>query len=277
MPGLKAKKRTRGKPVRRAFPWLGITVAAFVAVFAVAVVLIGPPPNPLGSLEPSAAIVDQLSIGYPNEDFIIEVTQDLEDYGFQVDIYQGDEITVDFYRNLPAYDYKVIVFRAHSGALGPVPDPSQMIGTYLFTNEPGSTLKYPKEQLNNELARASPTGSQPELFAIGPRFVTYSTRGTFDDTVIIIDGCSCLHKVDLALALVDRGASACLAWDAPVNLDYVDEATSYFMELLCVRKLTMEQAVRDTMAEKGSDPQYGAVLQYYPPKSAQKTLKQLIE
>jgi hypothetical protein len=45
------------------------------------------------------------------------VTKELEDYGFEVDVYQGDNITVDFYRRLPTYGYRLIVFRAHSGLL----------------------------------------------------------------------------------------------------------------------------------------------------------------
>ena len=42
------------------------------------------------------AIVDQLYSLQPNQAFIHQTTQELEDYGFEVDIYQGDEVTVDF-------------------------------------------------------------------------------------------------------------------------------------------------------------------------------------
>ncbi|TET88142.1 MAG: hypothetical protein E3J34_00925, partial [Dehalococcoidia bacterium] len=54
----------------------------------------------------------------PNQAFIDKMTQVLEAYGFKVDTYQGDEVTVDFYRQLPTYGYNLIIFRAHSGLLG---------------------------------------------------------------------------------------------------------------------------------------------------------------
>ena len=67
---------------------------------------------------PEAGIIDQLHSLQPNEAFITEVTQQLNDYGFEVELYQSDEVTVDLYRELPATGYKLIVFRAHAGLLG---------------------------------------------------------------------------------------------------------------------------------------------------------------
>ena len=40
-----------------------------------------------------AAIIDQLSLLQHNQGFIDAVTQDLEDYGFDVDVHRGEEIT----------------------------------------------------------------------------------------------------------------------------------------------------------------------------------------
>ena len=64
-----------------------------------------------------AAIIDQLYLLEPNPSFIDNTTQILEAYGFTVDLWQGADVTVDFYRELPAMDYKLIVFRVHSGLL----------------------------------------------------------------------------------------------------------------------------------------------------------------
>jgi hypothetical protein len=58
-----------------------------------------------------APIVDQLYPLEPNQAFIDKTTSDLENSGFQVDYYRGDEITVDFYRSLPTLGYKLIIFR----------------------------------------------------------------------------------------------------------------------------------------------------------------------
>ena len=90
-------------------------------------------------------------------------------------------------------------------------------------------------------------------------------------------GCSCLHLDDLAQAFISKGASAYLAWDATVDLGYVDEATPYLIELLCERNPTIEQAVPNTMTEKVLEPNYGALLNYYPQNIGNRTITQLLQ
>ena len=90
-------------------------------------------------------------------------------------------------------------------------------------------------------------------------------------------GCSCLYLEDLAQAFIYKGASVYLAWDATVALDYVDKATAYLMGQLSVEEMTMAEAVTSTMKIIGPDPKYGAVLQYFPSRSGDKTLKELIQ
>ena len=82
----------------------------FVALAAVVLALPGltllcgcGAPNTDSSAEAKAAIIDQLYILRPNQAFIDEATGVLEDYGFSVDLYQGDEVTVDFFRELPSH------------------------------------------------------------------------------------------------------------------------------------------------------------------------------
>jgi hypothetical protein len=62
---------------------------------------------------PKAAIIDQLYSLQPNEAFTSHVTQELEDYGFEVDIYKGDAVTV----NLPDFLHfrKLACFGNYSG------------------------------------------------------------------------------------------------------------------------------------------------------------------
>ena len=151
-----------------------------------------------------------------------------------------------------------------------------MIGTYLFTNERYSTIKYLKEQLNDELLRARVTPNSPDLFAIGAKFITNSMEEDFSSTVVIVDGCSCLYEDDLAQAFVQKGASCYLVWDATANLDYVDQATAYLVKQLCIKKVSIANAVANTMEVVGPDPEYGAVLKYYPQQNSSKALKELI-
>ena len=229
-----------------------------------------PSPEP----EAKAAIIDQLYVLKPNQAFIDETTEVLEAYGFRVDVYQGDEITVDFYGKLPTYGYKLIIFRAHSGLLG---REGQIIKkTCIFTNEPYSETRHVAKQLTDQLAMARIDENHPWVFGIGDEFVTNSMEGQFDNTVIIMMGCSTLYIQDLAQAFIEKGASVYLGWDATVGLDYVDKAAPILVTNLYSKGMTIEQAVERTMAEVGADPDYHASLKYYPAKSGSQTIQELI-
>jgi hypothetical protein len=81
-----------------------------------------------------AAIVDQLAILETNQAFLEQMTAELEAFGFETDVYQGEEANVKLYRELPKNRYKLIIFRAHAGLLK-VEENSEVVGvkreTYL--------------------------------------------------------------------------------------------------------------------------------------------------
>jgi len=229
-----------------------------------------PGPEP----EPRAAIIDQLHTRFPNPTFTEETTRELEDFGFEVDVYYGDSVTVDLFRNLPTYGYKLIIFRVHSGLLGV--DPKVTNRTWLFTNEPYSKTRYLAEQLTDQVTYARTHDDAPWCFAISAKFITESIKGQFDNTAIVMMGCDCLHFTDVAQAFIEKGASTYLAWDVSVILGYVDDTTPSLVKKLCSDELTIEEAVYDTMREKGPDPDFGAVLKFYPRQTGEKTLRQVI-
>lgn len=271
-------KKIRRKPlfrgVRQRFIWLaiGLTVAVTVSLVGGCFTREFTPES---SPEPKAAIVDQLyAFDYPNQEFIEQVTDTLESYGFHVDLYQGDEVTVDFYRSLPSRGHELIILRTHSGLIKMKGE--AVVKTSLFTSEGYSRIKYVTEQLNEELVKASVGEGYPFYFAIDSKFITRRMKGQFDNTVIIITGCSGLYFDDLAQAFTDKGASTYLAWDHAVGADYVDGATIALVENLCIDGLTIDQAVAKTMEEKGHDPEGGAVLKYYPQDSGNKIIEELI-
>jgi hypothetical protein len=284
----KAKKQTKGKPPKKGLPWFAWLLIALGIAGVVVFVRIDPLgwhfPDHAGNA--TAAIIDQLSSLQENEQFIANVTRELEDYGFEVDLYQGGNITVDFYRQLPTYGYKLIIFRAHSGILEQ--DGEVVPRTVLFTNEEYSESGHALEQVYDQLAMGGACQGCPMMFGITPEFVRAQSvvgqatdmEGRFDDTVIIMMGCSGIALPDLAEAFVDKGASAYLAWDRSVELYYVDDATPYLMRQLCSEKLTVREAVDKTMDIIGPDPQYGAELTYYydpPSHNGDKTLEELIK
>jgi hypothetical protein len=225
--------------------------------------------------EPRAAIIDQLSIHFPNQAFLDQTAQHLAEYGFVVDLYIGDDVTVDMYRKLPAQGYEVIIFRVHSGLLGV--DPKVASKTWLYTNEPYSKTSHIVEQLDGQVTYAKTHEDAPWFFAVSAKFIEKSMEGKFKKTAIIMMGCDCLHFEDFAQTFIQKGASTYIAWDVSVMLDYVDGATQVLIEKLCSEKLTVEEAVAQTMDEKGPDPEFGAVLKYYPKQSGQHTLAELIK
>lgn len=275
-------RQKKGNPPKRGFPWYIWTAIGVITVAIVVVLVIFIPswttnPPPPGSQTDGlkCAIVDQLYIVEPNQVFIDYTTRTLEDFGFQVDIFQGEEITVDFYKKLPSYGYKLIIFRVHGGLLQNETGVGNTI--WMFTSEPYSRLRYFIAQMRDQVRAAGTSYDTRPLFAISPRFVTDCMQGDFNDTVIINMGCAAFYNDELAKMYVNKGASAYLAWDVSVGLHYVDDTTMTLIEKLCSEELTISSAVKTTMNEEGPDPNNNAFLYYYPPTNGDKTLRELID
>jgi len=251
------------------YGWLLVALAVVATIVIVRLYPPGQPPYGNSGV-PRAAIVDQLSVLQENPAFIAAVTGQLEEYGFEVDLYQGDEITVPFYRGLSARGYRVIIFRAHSGILEEGETVHEK--TTVFTNELYSRWKYQVDQFEDRLFRATIGEDYDWVFSISPKFIRESMAGQFDDTVIIMMGCAGIYIDDLATAFIDKGASAYLAWDASVLLNYVDSATMHLIEQLFSERRTVSEAIESTMNVIGVDPRYDAELHHYPPGIGDRTI-----
>jgi hypothetical protein len=279
LPVKTSKKSNKGNPPKRGFPWfLRIGIGLGVVLIAIAIAFFFPAspanlPDQTDGLK--CAIVDQLYSAEPNQVFTEYITQRLENFGFEVDVYRGDEVNVDFYRQLPTRGYKLIIFRIHSGLLRNEEGISDKI--WLFTNEPYTRMRYFIAQLRDQIRAAGISTDSTPVFALSTRFVTDCTKGTFANTVIINMGCAALHSDEMAKAFIQKGASLYLGWDVSVGLRYVDNATMTLVEKLCSQERTIAEAVSDTMKEKGPDPNNNAFLKFYPQDNANKTLRELLE
>jgi hypothetical protein len=230
------------------------------------------PQEVTSTLEPKlrkAALVDQIALTNPNPEFTEQALAYLSEAGFSTDVYEGEDITVEFYRTLPEKGYQLILFRTHATNVlneripgGPV---------FLFTSEVYDKNRYVKEQLANRIGRtkifydpstgSGPSDDSPLYFAIVAGFVRHEMEGHFDDTLIIIGGCQSLGTPDLAEAFIERGASAVIGWNDWVDLSHNDQALLTLLRRL-TEELTLEQAVRKTMNEIGPDPAYDSTLTY---------------
>ncbi len=234
------------------------------------------PPQESGS-QNRAAIVDQLYLLDPNPTFIAEAKALLESGGFTVDLWQGEDITVDFYRELPGRGYRLIVFRVHSGILLSLEEGKvePLEKTYLFTGETYSTTKYVSEQLTDKVSNALMTEDYPLVFAINSEFIKKDLKGNFDKAVIMAMGCESCYSDDMATAFIEKGASVYIGWSTLVSLEYMDTATLNLLGKLCTENMTVVQGIIKTMAEVGYDPHFRSYLKYYPAERGNKNIKEL--
>jgi len=223
---------------------------------------------------PRAVIIDQLSEEIPNENFQKKAIMIFEEAGYQVDLVEGKNVTVDFYKNLPSMNYKYIVLRSHAIAKQNSDAP-----VILFTGEPYSTEQYITEQLLGHVMRAAPIGfrdfnanvpkdnwitvndtyryyEQPakyesyaenEFFAISPKLVDELMVGKFPSSIILLGGCSTLSNPSMAKSLIERGASTVVGWDDLIGSLDNDRALLAKLEETVTNNMEIEDAINSHM------------------------------
>ena len=223
-----------------------------------------------------AAIVDQLSLTFPNQTFIETATNILEQAGYGVDYYSGEKAKVDFYRNLPIHGYSLIILRIHSSATTLQGKEYTETPVCLFTSESYTTNKHLWEQLTDQLVIASYTMPQrPYYFAITPKFITSSMNGKFLNSTIIMMGCEGLNNTKMAEAFIEKGAKVYISWRGSVLASHTDITTTHLLQNLLIKKQTIRQAVENTTREVGADPTYESILTYYPLKAGDQTIENI--
>jgi hypothetical protein len=215
----------------------------------------------------TAAIVDQLGLTQPNPSFAQMAGSFLEQAGYVADYYPGEQVTVDFYRDLPSHHYDLLILRVHSAIATAIDaDTGEEIETEylgLFTGEPFDVTRYPKGQLKG-LGKARYYEGAPPLFGIASDFIRYSMRGEFHGAIVLMMGCEGLTMDATAKAFVDKGAKAVVGWSGPVSASHTDTAAEHLLRHLLLERAPTSDAVAQTMAEVGPDPTYDSRLVVYP-------------
>ncbi|HEU4759648.1 MAG TPA: hypothetical protein VFT91_06660 [Dehalococcoidia bacterium] len=266
MPQSKGRRQrtVRARRLRVAAALTGVAIVA--AALAGGFLLRGPLG---GSGQPqvrSAAIVDQLSLTFPNPDFVQQARGLLTKAGYAVDYFPGEQVSVEFYRSLPKRGYDLIVLRAHAGRIRTEGSEELSDDVTLFTAEPLteedlSLGRYYKELKDQRLVAARYFGESTEVFyGVTAGFVRSSMKGSFDGALVILMGCDGLRSQRAGQAFLDRGAGAFVSWSEAVSAGHTDEATLKLLEKLLVEGTPVGEAVARTAAEVGPDPAYGAEL-----------------
>jgi len=220
-----------------------------------------------------AAIVDHLSFREEtkNETFKDSSVSILEAAGFDINYYPGEDVTVNFYRNLFSHNYGLIVLRVHSAIIGN----STRLG--LFTSELFDESKYdtPSAPYYDDIVNAKPQrivkayfpDDPTQYFAISPEFI--EKYGNFQNATVIMMGCDGLKYSTMAEAFRRKGAKICVGWDGLVSTPHTDHATTRLLQHLAVEN-TVNDAVGNTIDEVGreemyfQDQGYNSTLKYYP-------------
>lgn len=265
-----------GTPIRADTVWtwaVGILVVGTIVLGFRAMAV----ERPAGFVERRAVIIDQLSPQYPNDAFRSATTASLEAIGLSVDVFEGDDVDTGLYRSLPERLPDVVLIRSHSGIMELQGETAERI-TALFTNEPYSETAHVTEQLSDRLLIVRPFEDDAELtFGVSPKFVRSSMVGRLPGSIVIIAGCSCLGRLDLAEAFIARGAAVVVSWDGAVTLEHVDDATALLVDRFFRDGLTLEDAVIATMLEYGEDPDFGALMSYFPVAAGRYTAAGLLD
>jgi hypothetical protein len=210
-----------------------------------------------------AAIVDQLSLTFPNPAFIDRITDTLEQRDYIVDYFPGEDVTIDFYRQLPQGDYDLLLLRVHSTAVISRGE-EDVESISLFTGQPYSRETYYEEQVQGRIGFAQYSQDSPKFFGITTEFIKESMEGDFDGTTVLAMGCQGLINERAAEAFAARGAGAFVAWDGLVSAEHTDAATESLLRLLVEDGRAAGEAVALTMAAVGPDPYFGSELMFIP-------------
>jgi len=255
---LDKKKRRKGLSKKESL--YGILFALVsVSILFIYFLLYSPLTQTSGASQFKAAIVDHLSLTSPNEAFVQTAINILTKARYVVDYYPGEDVNVEFYRNLPTHGHSLIIFRVHSGLLKGMFAP-----LCLFTSELYSKTKYVYEQSTDRIGPVSFTAEPQKYFGILPNFIQLSMNGRFKNAAVIMMGCNGLTYTEMAQAFIDKGAKVYISWSEEVSISHTDQATLQLLEHL----ITENQRIKEAVNEISPDPTYDSKLDYYP-KTAQ--------
>jgi len=218
----------------------------------------------------NAAIVDQLSLEFPNDEYNISgsVPSMLKNAGFNVSYFGSENVDVAFYRGLAKYGYGIIILRTHSAQR----ETETLVD--LFTSERFDTGKYDSELVNGLVTVGYYSRSpSARYFTIPPKFIE-SFTDRFPKSIVIAMGCNTLNATctETAEAFIGKGAIAYVGWTGLVATPHTDAETIRLLHAFLNESKTLDQAVRATKPDLDYP---NSKMTYYPNVAANLTLSSL--
>lgn len=207
----------------------------------------------------AVALIDQLASQYPDPSFVEAVRSETVSSGLRFDYIGPNGATVDYFANLPRYDYSLVIMRIHGSLVG---------APVLATSEKYKQDSHVAQQIWDRIGAVKINNTL--YFALEAPFVTHEMCGRFPGTMILVMGCDGFDKA-FGDAFVQRGASALVGWDKAVTVAHTDSAFEQLVKLLLAGG-TVSGSVQSVMDSLGPDPQTGSSLGYFPLQAAASTL-----
>lgn len=201
-----------------------------------------------------AIIIDPLEI---DSEFKTKSMELLTKNGFQVRYISGEDVTVEFFKNLPKGN-DLYILRVHSTCINN--------RTWIFTGEKYNSETYPILQLTDLIHRAKPSLESAYYFSVSPELIQQYNKESLTNGVILMMGCEGLYSEDPAKAFCLSGATVYISWDGYVCLEHTDLAFLTLIEALCTRKLSVSDSLTYINTLIGDDPIYSSSLKHYPPE-----------
>ena len=205
----------------------------------------------ISSRNKTVIIIDPLS---DESGFRTQSSKLLNDAGYNVTYFSGEDVTIEFLKNIPS-QCDLYIFRVHSTCINN--------RTWVFTGEKYRAGSYPLLQLADLIHKAKPSLGSSYYFAVSPEFIQQYNRDSFKDGTILMMGCEGLDTDDLAEAFCLEGAAIYVSWDGNVCLQHTDQAFLAILESLCKNRSTIIESIEYAKTHVGRDPVYYSSLNYY--------------
>lgn len=204
-----------------------------------------------------AAIIDGIGLTRPNPIFIKDVRGILERAGLSVDVYAGENVTIDLLRNIGGYG--LLIFRLHSAV-------DEKYGfLYLFSAERFNETIYEtrfSEERRTGAVRKGVTFEREEYFTLRADLLGHMNYNGLIGSTIILMGCNGTNSDHAINRLFEKGVRTIIAWDGYVDLNYTDKITLELIKAIYEEGYNPKDAVRKIMEDYGPDPIYKSELKY---------------
>lgn len=244
-----------------------VSITIILVVLAVIVHLNKPPVN--GDLnnyeEPTllvdaskAVLIDGIAFTDPNPQFTESVKEILSKANITLDIYEGEEVTIDLLRRIGGYG--LIILRLHSA----VDEQHGLL--YIFSAEKFDSEEYVSgysyEERELGAIREGRTFKNESYFALRADLLGDLGSKGLNGSILILMGCNGTDSQQVINNLFERGVRGIVAWNGYVDLNYTDEIIVELLKVVYESRMDFPEAVRKVMNERGADPFWKSRLEY---------------